>query len=278
MRKIEYTLSSDGILPHSPQFGGIQGENGVTTLVFTPDTEITAAIEGLKEKYDSIIYRVDCLDGAGHLLVSEAFDLTQTPIEFTLTDAHTAMGGRLCVTLVISGVNNDTADSAELYSFPAMLYFKEFPARKDYSERHDLNQAVVQVKKMREEVYDMAASALETHEKIVEVSAEFDTLSADMLGQIKTARDEAVAASQSASESRESAAGSADSAAGYAGSALTASVQASGYASDAQESRTAAATSASAAEQSAADAAASLESLLAVTGDINAVLATVVEG
>lgn len=282
LRKIEYTLSPYGITPHSPQFGGIQGENGATVLEFMPDEEAIAVLENLYASYDSIIYRVDCIDGAGQLLVGEATDTPETPFTFTLTDKHTCMGGRICVTLVISGVNNDDEDAVELYSFPATLYFKEFPVREDYSERHDLNQAVLQVKKMRDETYDIAAAALGTHETIVAAGdgalADIAAAREEAVSSIEAAAQEVNASIESAATFAESSGVSADTAAGYAGSALTSSVQASGYAEDALESSTSATASAKEAQQYAESAAASRDEVLSVTGDINAVLATVVNG
>lgn len=278
LRRIEYTITPDGILPHSPQFGGVQGESGVTTLEFTPDTSVLAAINGLRESYDSLIYRIDCIDGAGHLVVGEAVEFSGETVGFTLTDAHTCMGGRITVVLVISGVNNDEEKAVEIYSFPAIIYFKEFPVRKDYSERHDLNKAVLQVKRMRDETYDIAAAAFEAHRNSQSVIAEFKTYSENATSQIEAnshladeAADKAVVSAENAGISAADAASAANTASGYAGSALTSSVQASGYASDALES-------ANIAQKSAENAAESLEALMAVTGDINAVLATVVDG
>lgn len=279
LRTINYIVSPGGISPYSPQFAGVQGENGATRLDFQLDSGFIAEITAARAIYDSIFYRFDCEDGAGRYLTGEAKELTGAAVSFVLEKTVTETGGNLRVCLILSGVNIDTTDSGmQLFSFPVQLYFKNFPIGLDFTTASDLNKAVVQVKKMRSETYDIAQTAVEVNQETVQLRATINNEAAAALQSITSAKSAvdttaaqstaaAATASEKATQATDAAAtatAKASEAAGYAGSALTSSVQSAGYASDASES--------------AAAAAENLNTLLAVTGNINSVLATVISG
>lgn len=285
LRRIDYTVGADNITPFSPQFAGVQGENGATVLHFEAEQTVVDTIEALCARYDSILWRFEAIDGAGRKVTGDTREYSSFPLEMPLSAAYTEMGGRMSGALIISGVNNDEDNATELMSLPIRLYFRDFPVKTDFNERQDLNKAVLQVKRMREETYDIAAAALETKSEINETAAHFERLSSESLEQIKSAGEIAAA-------NAETSALAAEEALRNAGTALTYSVQAAGYANDAKESSEAAAQSkstctlkanecASYAEQAAHNAQYSSEQvdrLIAFTGDINAILATVVAG
>ena len=285
LRRIDYTVGADNITPFSPQFAGVQGENGATVLRFEAEQTVIDTIEALCARYDSILWRFEAIDGAGRKVTGDTREYSSFPLEVPLSAAYTEMGGRMSGALIISGFNNDEDNATELMSLPIRLYFRDFPVKTDFNERQDLNKAVLQVKQMREETYDIAAAALETKSEINETAAHFEKLSSESLEQIKSAGEVAAA-------NAETSALAAEEALRNAGTALTYSVQAAGCANDAKESSEAAAQSKSActlkanecasyAEQAAQNAQYSSEQvdrLIAFTGDINAVLATVVAG
>lgn len=289
LRTIEYTVSPGGIIPLSPQFAGVQGENGATELKFIPDAALSAEIAALADRYDSLTYRVDCIDGAARAITGSVNDYAGGTVSFPLESTVTQAGGRLNVCLILSGCNNDTAASTVLYSFPVSLYFRNFPLSGRFEERAELNKAVLQTEKLRDETYDIAASVLETKEAVdvlAEEAKDSRTAAQTACAAAETAAGESEASAQDASGYAQAAAAhaqSAESAAGYAGTALTYSVQAQGYADTAQSHADAALAAQGSAESSAENAAASaqnaaqsLTELLAAVGDINAVLAQLV--
>ncbi len=230
LRTIEYTFSAQGITPFSPQFAGIQGENGATELVFLPDEEFADELTVLGGSYDTLYYRFDCVDGAGRTVTGTALEYTGEDISLTLDTQLTEAGGKLRVCLIISGENNGEESGTRLFTFPAELYFKDFPLRMSFTERGDLNHAVKQVGEMRQEVYGMVLSAQSACSE-----------NSDLAAQV---------------------AADAQSAASYAATALTNAMTASGYSEEARSSA-----------EEAADA---LAELLALVGDINAILDTLV--
>lgn len=285
LRRIDYTVGTDNVTPFSPQFAGVQGENGATVLHFEAEQAVVDTIEALCTQYDSVLWRFEAIDGAGRKVTGDTREYSSFPLEVLLSAAYTEMGGRMSGALIISGVNNDEDNTTELMSLPIRLYFRDFPVKTDFNERQDLNKAVLQVKRMREETYDIAAAALETKSAVDESVAGFEKLSAENLEQI-------ISAGEVAADNAATSASAAEEALRNAGTALTCSVQASGYANDAKEYSQAAAQSelacsmhndecigyAQNAAQSAESAAEQVERLIAFAGDINAVLATVVAG
>ncbi len=265
LRKINYTLGSDTLLPHSPQFAGIQGENAATVLEFVLDSNFKTAIEILADEYDMLAVRFDCIDGAGRQIIGETREYSGNSVSVELTSAMTEMGGRMKGCLIFSGMNNNEEAETQLYSFPLELYFKDFPIRTDFSERKDLNQAVLQAKQLRAETYDIAASALVTKGEIEEMYSVINSVngtSEEILEEIRKAAVEAKT--------------NRDEAASFAGSALTYSVQASGCAGDAAQSAVTAADCADTAVSSSAAAQEYLNEIELLVGDIATVLDSVV--
>ena len=265
LRKINYTLCADSLLPHSPQFAGIQGENAATVLEFTLDTDFENAIDLLRKKYDMIAVRFDCIDGSGRQIIGETTEFDGGIISIVLTSVMTEMGGRIKGCLIFSGANNDREDEIQLYSFLLELYFKDFPIRADFSERKDLNQAVLQSKQLRAETYDIAASALATKDEIEEMYKVIVSVN----GVSEQALQEIRLSAQEASANR-------DEAASFAGSALTYSVQSSSRANEAAQSAVTAADCADLAVTSSAEAQAYLNDIQLLVGDIASVLDNVV--
>ncbi|MCQ2449726.1 MAG: hypothetical protein MJ132_06025 [Clostridia bacterium] len=238
LRTINYTFSKRDVRPSSPQFAGVQGENLATELVFEPTADMAEALADLRNNYDTLYYRFDCIDGIGRTVTGAVAEYIGGNISFLLPQELTEAGGELRVCLIISGENNEASDGTRLFSYPASLYFKDFPLRLTPTERGDLNHAVKQMSEMRAEVYDL-----------VQTAQEICNQNNGLLGQI----------SETVADTRESA----ERAASYAGGALTSCVTASGYAESARKSAT--------------EAADSLAALLATVGNINAVLQLLVD-
>ena len=263
LRTIEYMISPSGITPFSPQFAGVQGEDGATTLSFHFDPKFCAGVEGLAGQYDYLYCRMDCTDGAGRYITGEAAPFHSGGMTFSLKKEYTLTGGRLFGSLIVSGFNNgDMPEPTVLYTLPFTLYFRDFPVGNTEGTSRELNGIVLQVKALRDETYNIAATARETKEQIEGLEGEIDATAASAILQINAARDTAVAAGAAAATNADRAE-IAKTAAEAAKNAASQYVETCGqYAGQAR-------LQADRAEEKA-------DELFAVVGNINAVLATVV--
>ncbi len=126
VRKFEFTVKEDGITPATEQRAGIQSEHGATQLVFNIEDKLYAKL--LTEKGEnSLVYRFDCYDSVGGMVLSDTKALESSAVSFDIGENLTRHGGRAAVYLIISVYNSDDKTELELLSYPAKLRFENIP-------------------------------------------------------------------------------------------------------------------------------------------------------
>ena len=126
VRKIEFTVSSDGITPSVKQFAGVQGDHKATEVVFNIAPELYWNLKSQANNGAKLIYRFDGYDGEGGFKSSDTAELTEMQLSYELEKWLTRFGGIVRVVLVISALKDDLTEM-ELYSFPALLQLKNLP-------------------------------------------------------------------------------------------------------------------------------------------------------
>ena len=126
VRKIEFTVSSDGITPSVKQFAGVQGDHKATEVVFNIAPELYRSLKSQATNGAKLIYRFDGYDGEGGFKSSDTAELTEAQLSYELEEWLTRFGGIIKVVLVISALKNDLTQM-ELFNFPALLQLKNSP-------------------------------------------------------------------------------------------------------------------------------------------------------
>lgn len=161
VRKIEYTVSADGIEPAVKQFAGVQGDHKATELIFNIDTTLYESLTEQLSDGGKLIYRFDGYDGEGGLCRSDTTDLSKT-VTYSIEEWLTRFGGIVKVVLVISLLKDDLTEM-ELFSFPALLQLKNLPEGTETDgESYESMSVLAQVAK------DSANTAVESAEVAVE--------------------------------------------------------------------------------------------------------------
>ena len=123
VRKIEFTVSLDGIQPAVKQFAGVQGDHKATEIVFNIAPELYQSLTAQATNGAKLIYRFDGYDGEGGFKSSDTAELTESQLSYELEEWLTRFGGIVRAVLVISLLKDDLTQM-ELYSFPALLQLK----------------------------------------------------------------------------------------------------------------------------------------------------------
>ena len=132
IRKINYTVTPDGITPLSLQRGGLQGEHNATGLIFNISSELLTKLSVLADVGNDIFYRFEAYTGTGlknstipKPLETDSGEVTLTyPLEHWLTRD----GGNIRIYLIISAIENISNDtSADIYSYPALIRLDAVP-------------------------------------------------------------------------------------------------------------------------------------------------------
>lgn len=170
IRKINYTVTPDGITPLSLQRGGLQGEHNATGLIFNISSELLTKLSVLADVGNDIFYRFEAYTGTGlknstipKPLETDSGEVTLTyPLEHWLTRD----GGNIRIYLIISAIENISNDtSADIYSYPALIRLDAVPeAELTDGENYD-SLATLSVEATR------AAEAAETSAEAAEASA-----------------------------------------------------------------------------------------------------------
>lgn len=171
IRKIEYTVTAEGISPATVQSGGVQGEHRATELVFKLTDGLYQSLEALKGDTGSLVYRIDGYNGEGGVHRSDVGELTQA-VSYPLEEWLTRCGGIIKAVLVISLIENDTTEM-ELYSFPAVLRLKSLPDGADVDgENAESMSTLAQVAKSSAETAVQSAElAVEAKDKTEQAKA-----------------------------------------------------------------------------------------------------------
>lgn len=126
VRKIEFTVSTDGIEPAVKQFAGVQGDHKATEVIFNIAPELYRNLTTQATNGARLIYRFDGYDGEGGFKSSDTAELIETQLSYELEEWITRFGGIVKAVLVISVLRDDLTEM-ELFSFPALLQLKNAP-------------------------------------------------------------------------------------------------------------------------------------------------------
>ena len=122
LRTINYTLDVSDISPKACQYGGIQGEDNVTDIVFTFSTALVTALNTARGSL-TLAYRIDGMDSAGGYYSSEllTYNGTNNTITFTIPQALTITSGICVLHLVISLLDSNNVEQQILYSYSVSI-------------------------------------------------------------------------------------------------------------------------------------------------------------
>ena len=124
MRTIEYTVGVDKINPFTVQFAGYAGEDNVTTLKFTLDSELMNIINSYAS---GIFYALEVRNSEG------AYDVyplkcdasgSSTVLQFTIPAEVTSLSGRAAIQLSVVKLDSRNIQERKLFTYPLRLRFE----------------------------------------------------------------------------------------------------------------------------------------------------------
>ena len=122
IREISYQVSSSGITPSTLQNAGVQGEQNVTRLSFSLDSNLLSMLTKTANGA-TLYYRFDTYDSLGCSNSTEPIALEdEYKVYYDVGLQLSAVGGNAKVYLVITAINEDKTE-AELISVPALISF-----------------------------------------------------------------------------------------------------------------------------------------------------------
>ena len=139
IREISYQVSSSGITPYTVQNAGVQGEQNVTRLSFSLDSNLLSKLTEAA-KGATLYYRFDIYDSLGCSNSTEPIALEESQqVYYDIGLQLSAVGGNAKVYLVITAINEDKTE-AELISVPALINFtKKAGAEYDQLQKESLS-------------------------------------------------------------------------------------------------------------------------------------------
>jgi len=177
INKILYTVSALGLEPNTKQYCGMQGDHNVYELDFKIDSVLWNALQEKTVNGGTLYYRFDLYNGEGAmdstqpqaLVVEETTDRT---ISFKVEEWLTRFGGVGKVVLVIT-LSEDSITHLELYSFPALLQFKNRPTgnEPDAKEYQSITTLVETAKIASENAMKAAEKAEDSANQVTETNA-----------------------------------------------------------------------------------------------------------
>lgn len=165
VRKIEYTVTADGISPSTIQKGGVQGEHNATEVVFNLEISLYNELQRLKNQGNRIVYRIDKYNGEGSLDMSDTTELSSQSVNYLVEEKVTRFGGLIKIVLVITAISNDSTE-AELYTLTAKLQLQNLPNGRtkngeDYKSMSTLAEVVKKNAKIAEDSKSAAVESME---------------------------------------------------------------------------------------------------------------------
>lgn len=166
VRKIEFTVSTDGIEPAVKQFAGVQGDHKATEVIFNIVPELYRNLTTQVTNGARLIYRFDGYDGEGGFKSSDTAELIETQLHYELEEWITRFGGIVKAVLVISVLRDDLTEM-ELFSFPALLQLKNSPegVETDGINRESMSTLAQVAKDSANTAVESAEVAVEAQEK-----------------------------------------------------------------------------------------------------------------
>ena len=126
IKQIMYTVSALGLEPNTKQDCGVQGDHNVYALEFNIEGTLWNSLQEKVKNGGELNYRFDLYNGEGNKAETEPQLLQGTSIALNVEEWLTRFGGVGKVVLVITHRENEDTN-LELYSFPALLQFKNRP-------------------------------------------------------------------------------------------------------------------------------------------------------
>lgn len=164
LRKFDLSVDMNGIAPNMISDIGTQGEHGVTCLNFEIKDEIYCyIIDNAKE--NKVMYRFDIYDGAGGVWQSEASEITDRYVSFTLEERHTRFGGKLTIYLVITMLSTDNITEIEMYNLPLVVCLNNRPDG-IYQEGENYESVVSVAEGVKRRATEVANLAFEVEQKL----------------------------------------------------------------------------------------------------------------
>lgn len=130
--KIEFEISSSGISPAEYCDAGVQGDHLAANVIFKLTDDL---FKELNTKYSGkLYYRFDSINGAGETKSSDPFAVEdKREFIYPLENQITRYGGNAEVSIVFTAIENEETEF-EVYSFPALLRFKNSDTYADYDK------------------------------------------------------------------------------------------------------------------------------------------------
>lgn len=132
IRKINYTVTPDGIEPLAVQRGGLQGEHNATGLIFSISSGLLTKLSDLETVGNRILYRFEAYTGTGlkSSTVPKVLDTEsiETALTYPLEHWLTREGGNIRVYLIFSVLDAASSDTLmDLYTYPALIRLEAVP-------------------------------------------------------------------------------------------------------------------------------------------------------
>ena len=129
IRKIEFTVTENGISPATEQSVGMQGEHAATELKFAFSNDLFKKLQNECGDDDSLVYRFDTCDSIGNTVPYDSAPLTNNSVSFIVGENLSRNGGKATVNLVVTRYDALSKTELELISRPARLVFENVPKK-----------------------------------------------------------------------------------------------------------------------------------------------------
>lgn len=131
LRKIEYTVTKDGLMPNTRQWGGMQYEDGAAVVIYSLAPHFA---EELQDLYQNLAYRIDFNSPGAGYQPSENLTLQENTVSREIPIALTSDGGQMQSILMIAALDADGNALNTILSLPSVIYFTSVK-RDDFTEK-----------------------------------------------------------------------------------------------------------------------------------------------
>lgn len=136
---VTFQMKNGVCTPASPQYAGVQGDNGRCTVCFLPPTETVG---------ESVYFRIEMVNGCGSLVVGDL----QKPnsagmVSQPLTRPFTQAGGRCCVRLIATEFDEAGNELSAATVMTGTVYFDDREAETLPVIKHSLSEMLMAVAK-----------------------------------------------------------------------------------------------------------------------------------
>ncbi|MBQ3133698.1 MAG: hypothetical protein IJC17_05455 [Clostridia bacterium] len=122
--------------PEAPQYAGVQGDNGRTCVDFVVPSEY---------RLENAVYRVEVVTGGGSLVTSELLTPANDIVSLVLTRPFTEAGGRCTIRLIVTSLDENGDEQAEMCAMVGRLYFEDRPSEGVPAIKHGISEMLAGV-------------------------------------------------------------------------------------------------------------------------------------